>query len=131
MTYTVSEGSIFIASQELSPKKMYMCATHEPIVKDLKCYSTDRTETDDKSCKDIDFSENKMKKCLYDTIGYNWQLRGDKISVYPASTPLDMSKELIRVGSLANFPDNNHPSLIRLAQAGFYSEGKGRELKCY
>lgn len=43
----------------------------------------------------------------------------------------NLSKELNRVGTLRQYPADNCPSLIRLAAAGFYYTGKGREVRCF
>ena len=72
-----------------------------------------------------------VKSFLYDIINYCQPNRSDSVMVYPVTGNANMSSELLRLGTLHNFPQENAPSLIRLAAAGFYFEGKGREATCF
>ncbi|CAC5409103.1 BIRC7_8 [Mytilus coruscus] len=81
----------------------------------------DILQTDNSKC---------VKSELYNIINHNSIFRNDEITVFPVSKNV-MSNEILRVGSLNNFPSENSPSLIKLAKYGFYYEGKGREVTCF
>ncbi|XP_056016370.1 uncharacterized protein LOC125674089 isoform X2 [Ostrea edulis] len=52
----------------------------------------------------------------------------------PESTPSKhdtMAVEFLRLCTMHDYPSTNGPSLLRLAQAGFYYEGNGIELVCF
>ncbi|VDI43855.1 Hypothetical predicted protein [Mytilus galloprovincialis] len=72
-----------------------------------------------------------IKSELYNIINHNSIFRNDEITAYPVNGYNGMSNEILRVGSLNNFPSENSPSLIKLAKYGFYYEGKGREVTCF
>ncbi|XP_052088632.1 uncharacterized protein LOC127725587 isoform X2 [Mytilus californianus] len=82
----------------------------------------------------FDILQTDKSKCikseLYNIINHNSIFRNDEITVFPVSKNV-MSNEILRVGSLNNFPSENSPSLIKLAKYGFYYEGKGREVTCF
>ncbi|CAG2226716.1 unnamed protein product [Mytilus edulis] len=72
-----------------------------------------------------------VKSILYDIINHDEIFRNVEITAYPVNGYNGMSNEILRVGSLNNFPSENSPSLIKLAKYGFYYEGKGREVTCF
>lgn len=82
----------------------------------------DILQTDNSKC---------IKSELYNIINHNSIFRNDEITAYPVNGYNGMSNEILRVGSLNNFPSENSPSLIKLAKYGFYYEGKGREVTCF
>ncbi|XP_061193576.1 uncharacterized protein LOC133201789 [Saccostrea echinata] len=79
------------------------------------------------------------------------EIRHDEIVVYPAtqqpvlepilnkfsvpeSAPSKhdtMAVEFLRLCTMHDYPNTNGPSLLRLAQAGFFYEGNGNELVCF
>lgn len=77
--------------------------------------------------KSVEMLKTIIKQCDY--------TRNDTYFVCPAhSINLyfdNLSNELNRVGTLRQYPADNCPSLIRLAAAGFYYNGKGREVSCF
>ena len=77
--------------------------------------------------KSVEMLKTIIKQCDY--------TRNDTYFVCPAhSINLyfdNLSNELNRVGTLRQYPADNCPSLIRLAAAGFYYNGKGREVRCF
>jgi hypothetical protein len=42
-----------------------------------------------------------------------------------------MAVEFLRLSTMHDYPNRNGPSLLRLAQAGFFYEGNGNELVCF
>ena len=77
--------------------------------------------------KSVEMLKTIIKQCDY--------TRNDTYFVCPAHNINlyfdNLSHELNRVGTLRQYPADNCPSLIRLAAAGFYYNGKGREVRCF
>lgn len=78
----------------------------------------------------MNYKPKNIKGLLYSIINHCGFARNMDILSYPVIRN-DMSNELMRLASLYNFPYDNSPSLIRLAESGFYYEGKGREVICF
>ncbi|XP_071134869.1 baculoviral IAP repeat-containing protein 3-like isoform X2 [Mytilus edulis] len=78
----------------------------------------------------MNYKSKNIKGFLYSIINHIGLARNIDILSYPVIRN-DMTSELMRIASLHNFPYDNSPSLIRLAESGFYYEGKGREVICF
>ncbi|XP_062580447.1 uncharacterized protein LOC134242390 [Saccostrea cucullata] len=109
----------------------------------------EKKNSDNKSCDDDTnktFSEDTLS-ILFPSL----EIRRQEIVAYPATQqpvlePIlnkfsvperapskhdTMAVEFLRLCTMHDYPNTNGPSLLRLAQAGFFYEGNGNELVCF
>lgn len=121
---------------------------HEKVLEKIDTKKENEKNYDNCSSRDNceQFSDNVVS-VLFPSI----EIRPEEVVVYPAtqqlvlepllnkfsmpeSTPSKhdtMAVEFLRLCTMHDYPSTNGPSLLRLAQAGFYYEGNGNELVCF